>query len=429
MGQWKSMNARMRSNFLHLYADVFWYGVLLGSSMAFIAVYASRLGAGSFQIGLLTAGPSVVNLLFSLPAGRWLEQRSLYRITYLTAFWNRLTYVFMIPLPWLFSDRVQVWMLVLISLIMSLPGTILAIAFNALFAEVVPAEFRAEVVGKRNALLAISTALASLGCGQLLDRISFPLNYQVVFTIGAIGAMMSTYHLWKIQPIRHFNPNRNSAPIHDLARPGIPKLLDALRRPIGLRHLLLSNDEPLLRWDILRGKFGSFIAACLFFYIFVYLPIPLFPLFLVHDLHLSDGAISLGNALYYVSMLIFSLSLRRWSERLGNRRILAIGGLTIFLYPLFTGLAKNAILYWVGTFVSGSAWALANAGLVNRLMERVPEDDRPAHMALHNLVLNIGILVGSLLGPTFGEALGLRNAILFSVLLRLLGGVFLVIWG
>ena len=39
-------------------------------TLAFVAIYAARLGATGFQISLLTAGPAVVNLFFSLPAGR-----------------------------------------------------------------------------------------------------------------------------------------------------------------------------------------------------------------------------------------------------------------------------------------------------------------------------------------------------------------------
>ena len=77
----------MRSNFFHLYADVVWYGVLAGSAIAFIAIYITRLGANAFQVSLLTAGPAVVNLLFSLPAGRWLENRAV--IT--ASFWSALS--------------------------------------------------------------------------------------------------------------------------------------------------------------------------------------------------------------------------------------------------------------------------------------------------------------------------------------------------
>ncbi len=70
---------------------------------------------------------------------------------------------------------------------MSLPGTTLAIGFNAMFAEVVPEEWRAEVVGKRNAILAVSMTVSTLLSGKLLDLFAFPLNYQIVFGLGAVG--------------------------------------------------------------------------------------------------------------------------------------------------------------------------------------------------------------------------------------------------
>jgi len=56
-------------------------------------------------------------------------------------------------------------------------------------------------------------------------------------------------------------------------------------------------------------------------------------------------------------------------------------------------------------------------------MERVPEDDRPAHMALHNLVMNLGILSGSLLGPLLAQGLGLRHSLFLAGGLRLAAGI------
>jgi predicted MFS family arabinose efflux permease len=79
--------------------------------------------------------------------------------------------------------------------------------------------------------------------------------------------------------------------------------------------------------------------------------------------------------------------------------------------------------------VGGVVWGLTSGGLVTRLMERVPAGDRPAHMALHNLALNLGILGGSLLGPVLGDWLGLRSALAASGALRILAGVLLAVWG
>jgi predicted MFS family arabinose efflux permease len=86
------------------------------------------------------------------------------------------------------------------------------------------------------------------------------------------------------------------------------------------------------------------------------------------------------------------------------------------------------VLFYIASIIGGAVWGIASGGLVNRLMERVPDDDRPAHMALHNLALSLGILIGSVLGPALAEWLGLRNALYLSALLRLLAGLLLAAW-
>jgi len=397
-----TLDSHLRSTFHHLYWDIFWYGVLAGSTIAFLSVYAARLGATSLQIGLLTAGPAMTNLIISLPAGRWLERRQLIGVTFLSSVWQRVGYLALIILPWLLPANGQVWALQLTVLLISVPGTLLAIAFNAMFAELVPSEWRGQVVGRRNALLAFSIIFTSLLCGWLLDRIAFPLNYQVVFALGVLGAALSSYHLSRLRPALTLPP---------------------LARRAGGR------GKPMLRLDLLRGSFGPLLAVYLLFYTFQNIPIPLFPLAWVRELHLSDGAISLGNALFYLAMLLASTRVGQLSARWGHRRMLVLGALFYGSYPLFTGLAQDAKLFWVASLTGGVAWALANAGLLNRLMERVPPDDLPAHMALHNLALNLGLLGGSLIGPALGDGLGLRQALLLSAGLRLLGGVLLGLWG
>ena len=134
------------------------------------------------------------------------------------------------------------------------------------------------------------------------------------------------------------------------------------------------------------------MAAYLLFYTFQYLPLPLFPLAFVNDLNLTDGQISLGNGLFYGMMFLVSLRLSRiravWpSPPVGRSAIL-------FAYPLLLGLAQMPRCTG-RRLLGGAVWALLSASLINRLME-TPADDRPACMALHNLVLNLGILIGSL---------------------------------
>lgn len=418
----------LRSNSRHLMFDVAWYGVLAASSMAFLSVYATRLGATAFQIATLTAGPALVNLLTSIPFGRWLEGRSLVRATFRSSVWTRLAYLLLVPLPALLPQPAQIWAVIGLTVFMSLPGTLLAISFNALFADLIPPDWRAFVVGRRNALLAVTLTATVLLCGRWLDTQPFPVNYQWVFAIGAVGALLSSYHLGRLQaPSDAQLPPRVGRPLLDMARPGSLRLPDADRSSAGLRFLTRGRGGRLVRLDLLRGPFGGLVLAYLAFYTFQYLPLPIFPVFWVRELHLSDGDISLGSALFYLGMMATSIALRRITNALGHRRLVHVSALLYAVYPFLTWLAQDATLFWVASLLGGSVWGLLNAALINRLMERVPEDDRPAHMALHNLALNLGILAGSLLAPLLAAGLDLRGAMLGAGILRVLGGLILVL--
>jgi MFS family permease len=311
---------------------------------------------------------------------------------------------------------------------MSVPGTLMAISFNALFADLVPPEFRAQVVGRRNALLAVTLTVTALVCGGLLDSVRFPVNYQWVFALGALGAAVSAYHIGRlVAPSDDQLPARIHRPLLDAARPGAVRVADADRPESGLRFLARSGGRRLLRLDLLQGSFGRFLLAYLAFYTFQYLPLPIFPVFWVRELHLTDGAISLGSALFYVAMIFTSMALRRVTNRLGHRRLLHVSSLLYAVYPFLTWLAVDATLFWIASLLGGAVWGLLNGALVNRLMEKVPDGDRPAHMALHNLALNLGILIGSMLGPSLAAVFELRGAMLGAAGLRLLGGLILLL--
>ena len=399
-------------NLRQLYWDVIWFGILAGSTIAFQAVYAARLGASGFQIGLLSAGPAIINLIFTLPSGRWLEGKSFIKVSFRSAIWQRMGYVFLIALPWLFpSPEGQVWGLIWTTLIMSVAGTVLAISFNAMFAEVLPTEWRAHAVGRRNILLAISITVATLLSGQILDRVVFPLNYQIVFLIGATGAMLSSFHIGRV---RKTEPMLNPDTAKDVEASGL-------------------NTHPkrrsLLRWDLLSGPFGSFMLAYLAFYAFQYFPVPLFPLAYVDRLNMSDGMIGLGTALFYGAMMVASFRLNYFSSRYGHRKVLLVSSALFPIFPLFLGLARGPELFYLGCLLGGGINAMLSGAIINRLMDRVPADDRPAHMAIHNLALNVGILAGSLLGPVSANLVGLQPALLIGAGLRLLAAGFFWLWG
>lgn len=422
-----------RSSFLHLYADIAWFGVLNGSTLAFIAVYAARLGATGFQIGLLSAAPGMVTMLIALPAGQWLQKRPIGPAVFWSSIFFRLFYVLWVFLPLLLSPILQIEMIILTTFLMSIPGTVLAIGFNGLFAAAVPSVWRGYVAGWRNAAFAISSIIISLICGAILYTVPFPYGFQIVFALGALGALMSSFHIYFVKtfddPLYKRDPQQIRERMQDFAEPGQTRTWHVGRFAIAPRAWLRIKPSDWLSLDVLRGHFGLTTLLLFFFHTAQFMIIPLVPLFIVNSLGLDDQIISWGSAVYYVAMLLAATQLPRMSDRWTQKQLLAVGILIMAQYPFWLGLAWDVTFYMVASFIGGVSFALVNGVLGNYLLERMPEDERPSHLAWYSWGLNAAILIGSLLGPFVAGFTGLAAALLIGAALRLLSGMALWKWG
>ncbi len=426
----QAIPAEHRANFWHLYLDIAWYGVLSGSAISFMVIFATRLGANGLQIGLLNASPALVSLFFTLPAGQWLQKRPIRLGVFWTSVWSRLFYATWIFLPLLFGAQGQIQALIGLMLVMSIPGTALAVGFNALFAEAVPPEWRGHVAGVRNGLLAIVFVVVSLLCGFILDWLPFPLGYQVVFGLGFIGGVMSSYHLWFIRPPVSEPPQpMANGSMGDQARPGHIRTLGDGRVAAGSLRFLTRIKQPGLNLELLRGPFGLLLLLLFVFHLTQYLAIPLFPLYWVNHLHLTDQEISLGNAVFYGAVLLGSSQLARLTQRLGNHHLMAVGIAAMSVYPALTAVTHDLELFLITSALGGLAWSLVGGASANYLLEKIPPDQRPAHLAWYNLALNAAVLGGSLLGPALAGAIGIVAALMLAAAGRLLAAIGLWRWG
>ncbi len=423
-----ALTATQRSNFRHLTLDIMWWGVLAGSTIAFISVYLVRLGATTYHLGLLAAGPALVNLLISIPAGNWLKKRNLNKTTFLTSLLFRGGYLILIFLPNLLpTASSQVWTVIIIYLVTAIPGTALAIGFNALFADLVEPDWRPYVVGRRNAVLALSITMTSLIVGTILEQTAFPLNYQIVFTIGFLGASFSSFHLYQLQP-SGTQPVRVGQPIFDRGAMVMQRNGDVPKRFFGLRFLARQTSGTWLRLDLLSGSFGTFLLAYLFFYIAQYLSISLFPVYFVQELGISDSILSISGALFYLGMMVISLRLDHLSQKLGKQTLLSFGVISYAIFPLMISVWGSEVSVLAAHALGGIAWGFAGSSTLNNLMDKTPEDDRPAYMALNHITLNIGILAGSFLGPALGELVGIQTAIFAGAIFRIFSGILVRRW-
>jgi MFS family permease len=344
---------------------------------------------------------------------------------------HRFFYLLWVPLPVLLAPEAQIWVLIGLTLLMGVPGVALAIGFNALFADAVPPQWRGHVAGVRSSLLAITFTTTSLMCGYILHHYRFPAGYQVVFGIGCLGAAMSSVHLWFIRPFPNGTvPPRIGRPLRDMARPGTTRIIgDSLRFSVGLRFLTRGLKPGLLRTEILTSSFGKIMGVMFVFHLAQYLPVALFPPYLVNRLHLSDQEIGLGTALFYVTVFLGSTQLGYLIRRFGNHHVLSLGALFMVVYPALMSVSRGLGLYIVFSLIGGFAWALAGGALNNYILDIVPPEDRPAHLAWYNLSLNAAVLLGSLAGPLMGNNLGLSPALALAAAGRLLAAFLIWRWG
>ena len=412
--------AEYRSNFLHLYLDIAWFGVLSGSAINFLNIYAARIGATGFQIGLIGAMSAVVSLFLAIPAGRWLQTRYKGKAIFWTSVFYRIGFLFFVFLPWLYDEQGQIWAIIVITFLMAIPLTPLGVGFNALFAEAVPSEYRAHVAGIRNIMLSIAFMITSLISGTILNRTSFPAGYQIVFAIGAFGAGMSSLHLYFVRTM-HRHTDISTA--DEGTSQSTPKPI-AVRRTFAPR--IISHA---LRLDIWKTSFRKVLLCMLGFHLTQYIAIPLFPLYYVNELHLNDDHIGIGTALFYLTVLIGSTQLRKFVHRTGNKNVTAYGVIGMAVYPFLLSISGTVWHFYGISLFGGLVFALVNGAYANYMLEHIPAHDRPSHLAWYNITLNAAVLIGSLGGPLISDWLGLSASLILFSILRLLSGIAILRWG
>jgi MFS family permease len=402
------------ANFLHLYFDIAWFGILSGSAVNFLNVYAARLGASGLQIGLIAAASAVVNLLIAIPAASWIEKRNINRAVFWSSIFYRLGYALWIPLPLIADPQLQIWALIAITFLMAIPLTPLGVGFNALFAESVPASYRAHVAGMRNVVFALTYMASSLISGYLLENLSFILGYQLIFGIGFLGAAMSSLHIYFIRPLR--DEEVPALP----AAPG-PDPEQGAESPRGI--------FARLRLDVVRSPFRRVLILLLAFHFAHNITNPLYALYNVNILHLNDNAIGIGTALYYLTVFIGSMQLSRVVRRLGHKRVTGWGVVGLAIYPLTLAISHQVWHFYLISILGGVTWAFVGGAYANYMLEQIPPDDRPSHLAWYTMALNAAILFSSFIGPAVGDSLGLIPALVIFGLLRIFVGAAILKWG
>src|SRR4030066_832462 len=166
----------------------------------FLPVFLTRLGATPVQVGLLTSMPGVTGLILALWVGRFLPRQrnvvpwfSVSRLLVISAYALTGLAPFFVPDNFLIHVVLFIWAMA------TLPQTMVAVGFSVVMNAVSGPEGRYELMSRRRSTLGITTAITVAIAGEVLDRIGFHLNYQIVFIALSMGGLISYYISSRIQ--------------------------------------------------------------------------------------------------------------------------------------------------------------------------------------------------------------------------------------
>jgi len=360
-------------------------------AMPLLAVLA--IGAGPAEMGYLTAAALVPNLLFSLPAGAWVDRRPHKRRLMIVADLGRAVLLLAVPLFW-WAGWLTLPVLYAVAFGTGSLSVLFEVAHSSLFADLVR---RPDYV-RANSLVNGSRAMSfvagpSLG-GVLVQVFTAPL---------ALVADVLTF----------------------VASAGFLSRMKVEERPVapaGTGGGMAAGMRFVLRSPILRPILVGTSVLNLFNYIFA----ALFVLYATKQLHIAPGTLGLILGSGAVGGLIGAVVAGRVARWLGIGPALLLG-MVAFPAPLIlVPLAHGPLPLFVAELLSAMGVMLLDIA-AGSLQTAATPHDRLSVVSGFKRTVNYGIRpVGAVLGGARGSLIGVRPALWVATLGGLLGVLWIV---
>ncbi len=428
--------SELERNVHYLYVEIFW-AAIFNAVLAFNATYALRLGATNEMVGWLSSLPSLFAIFVMVPAARWLEARSnpgpwLMRSLALARF----GYMGAAFIPWLFPHRAAQGVVYLFVLA-TVPMTIFSTGFSPMLADVLPERERARVFANRNIILSAVTVVTTLLAGKWLDLGSqqawagFPFNYQIIYILGGLTAMMSTHFVSRVKPP---------------AGRGMGQKLPSEAMPVAAEEA--AEDPPSvgplslrLRFSAMRARtlaavkglgsrrdFVRITINTLIFNLGAWMTGPLYMILFVNQLKATDGWVGLNSALANLGVILGYAFWRPRINRLGDNAVLRVTAPLAASYSFLVAFFPNLTLILIWGILINLVNAGVNLSWTNVFYRVCPEERRASYMAVYSTVVNAGAFVCPMIGVALSNVMDIRLILLIGGVVRLFGGAMFLIW-
>lgn len=387
-------------NFHYAFREAALIGVI-NAAITFLPVFVARLGGSNIQVGLITTLPSLAGVMLAIPLGWYMQTRrniipwyAYGRIGGQAAFGASALASFVMPPPLVIPAILAIQGVAMIF------ATATNVAFNVVMDATAGTRGRFELMSRRWSLMGFMTAVTLTVVGDVLNRLPFPLNYQIVF------CAFSLTGLWAY----HYG-SRIRVPDHPPAVRG------------------LTGDSVLARTRALATRvrderaFLTFEARRLVSAISMTFTLPLVPLYYVRVLDASDRWIGLIGTTQSLMLLVGYAIWRHQSRARGATFVLATA---MFGYALYPAALATTHAVAVAAVLGGLAAVFSsgvNLAIFDRLMSTVPAGYGVTFNSIDTTVVYTAGVVSPLAAAALANHVGIGGALLAGAAIGLLAAL------
>ncbi|MGE5561540.1 MAG: MFS transporter [Chloroflexota bacterium] len=402
------LKRNMRINTIHGVLQI----AAINMVQPFLSIFALKLGASNTQVALLSSGPAVVSLFAMIPGAIMVDrQDKKKRLTRTFMFAHRAFFLALACIP-LFNPSWRAWTLVTLVALMNFPGSMSNTAWQSFISRIIPADKRAVAFADRNKLMnLIGTGVVYL-TGLILDRLRFPVGYQIMFVAAFVMALLE---------LRVFNYiDEDAAPAGSGQRPaaaeGAPVVAAA-----GQSRLAVVRGR--IQEALAQPRFVRYVLASMLFYLAWQVPWPLFSLYQVKVLGANNQWVSILNLMNTGGSLVgygFWVGVMR---RHGNLKALFYSTIWIFVVPAVYAFSHNLWTIAVFNMLTGAIFSGVNLALFNALLEATPERNKTSYIAYYNTAITVSAIIAPMIGVGLLNFMNYMWAFIACAVLRVLGAL------
>jgi MFS family permease len=369
-----------------------------GSQVTFLAlplVAIVVLRESAFKVALLTSVEYLPFLLFTLPAGVWVDRLRRRPILVLGNL-GRAVALATVPLAhWL--DVLTIWQLYAVGFVTG----VCTVFFDVAYQSYLPSLVSREEIVEGNSKLEMSRSAAQISGPGLAGALIAALTAPVAIMVDAVSFLVSAVFLGRIRQQEELPPREGRGTLW-------AELLEGLRYVLG--HTF---QRGLVLAVALSNFFGNVVWSILLVYA-------------VRELDLSAATIGVVLALGNVGTLAAALTAKRISDRIGVGRTIVSSALLFGPGTLLLAVAPKelAIPFFVASgFVVGFGVILFNVTGISLIQAITPDRMLGRANASRRFVVWGVIPLGALVGGALASTIGLRETIFVGAI----GSLFAVI--